>query len=99
MLHAAPSSLLVWCVCVLVNVTANCHCHYCLRRVAQVQNNRSVSSAAKVVVDEMNVRLRKEMEEREAEAALYSAKLYESERQMSDWWAEARPKAFSAAVL
>ena len=33
----------------------------------------------------MQSRLRKEVAEREAEAAIYSARLYESERQMSDW--------------
>lgn len=38
------------------------------------------------VVDDMQERLRKEIAEREAEAALYSARLYEQERMASDWW-------------
>ena len=34
----------------------------------------------------LQTRLTREMSERDAEAALYSTRLYESERHLSDWW-------------
>lgn len=40
---------------------------------------------AKVVVSELQSRLSKEIEEREAEAAIFNAKLYETEQLQSDW--------------
>ena len=43
-----------------------------------------------MVVTELSTRLKKEIEEREAEAALYNAKLYESEKQQGDWYVEKR---------
>mmetsp|Transcript_35992 Transcript_35992/g.106386 ORF Transcript_35992/g.106386 Transcript_35992/m.106386 type:complete len:472 (-) Transcript_35992:4143-5558(-) len=60
------------------------------RRTAAVSTSKAASAEARALVNEMHSRLAKEMEEREAEAALYSARLYESERQMSDWYAEKR---------
>ena len=51
---------------------------------------------ARSLVDEMQQRLSKEIQEREAEAALYSARLYESEKQMSDWWV---PSAVSCDTI
>ena len=44
-----------------------------------------MSSHARQVVEEVQARLVAEVRERDAEAALYSARLYESERQASDW--------------
>ncbi|GLC54860.1 hypothetical protein PLESTB_000913700 [Pleodorina starrii] len=46
--------------------------------------------AARALVDDLTKRLAEEVQEREAEAALYSAKLYESEKAMSDWYVEKR---------
>lgn len=60
--------------------------HTCVyRRTSAVSTSKAASQHAKALVDEMQARLASEIQEREAEAALYSARLYESERQMSDW--------------
>eukprot|EP00201_Polytomella_parva_P014352 CAMPEP_0175065270 /NCGR_PEP_ID=MMETSP0052_2-20121109/15824_1 /TAXON_ID=51329 ORGANISM="Polytomella parva, Strain SAG 63-3" /NCGR_SAMPLE_ID=MMETSP0052_2 /ASSEMBLY_ACC=CAM_ASM_000194 /LENGTH=343 /DNA_ID=CAMNT_0016331771 /DNA_START=49 /DNA_END=1077 /DNA_ORIENTATION=- len=48
------------------------------------------SSEAQEVVRRLQSRLSAEREEREAEAALYSARLYESERASSEWFVERR---------
>ena len=50
-----------------------------------MSSSKAASHQARGLVDEMQHRLAKEIQEREAEAALYSARLYESEKQMSDW--------------
>ena len=55
------------------------------RRTSAVSTSKAASQHARALVDEMQSRLAQEIQEREAEAALYSARLYESERQMSDW--------------
>ncbi|KAJ9528333.1 hypothetical protein QJQ45_014308 [Haematococcus lacustris] len=60
------------------------------KRASSIQSSKAVPSAAKVVVDNIQTRLHQEVAEREAEAALYSARLYESERQLSDWYVEKR---------
>ena len=60
-------------------------CFAC-RRTSAVSSSKAASQQARGLVDEMQQRLSKEIQEREAEAALYSARLYESEKQMSDWW-------------
>ncbi len=48
-------------------------------------SNKAASQVARTMLGDVQARLQQEMTEREAEAALYSAKLYETERQMSDW--------------
>lgn len=48
------------------------------------------SSEAKLVVNELQSRLTKEMEEREVESAMYNARLYENEKQQGDWYVERR---------
>jgi len=58
------------------------------KRAGTISSSKAASQQAKVVVEELQSRLHKEIQEREAEAALYSARLYESERQMSDWYVE-----------
>ncbi|GFH15714.1 uncharacterized protein HaLaN_11994, partial [Haematococcus lacustris] len=60
------------------------------KRASSIQSSKAVPSAAKAVVDNIQTRLHQEVAEREAEAALYSARLYESERQLSDWYVEKR---------
>lgn len=45
---------------------------------------KAASAAARGILGEMQLRLRKEVAEREAEAAAYSAQLYETEQQISD---------------
>ncbi|MEW5299467.1 MAG: hypothetical protein WDW36_002482 [Sanguina aurantia] len=60
------------------------------KRASTLQTTKAAATQAKHVLGEMQQRLAKEMDEREAEAALYSARLYESERQMSDWYVEKR---------
>ena len=56
-----------------------------LRRTSAVSSSKAASVQARSLVGDMQSRLSKEIQEREAEAALYSARLYESEKQMSDW--------------
>lgn len=56
------------------------------RRAGTLASSKAATSIARGMVADMRNRLHDELSEREAEAALYSAKLYESERQMSDWW-------------
>ncbi|KAG1660748.1 hypothetical protein FOA52_010622 [Chlamydomonas sp. UWO 241] len=60
------------------------------KRTVAVSTSKAASAEARALVDEMDARLSKEIQEREAEAALYSARLYESERLMSDWYVEKR---------
>ena len=60
------------------------------RRVEAVNRSAGAAKEAKLVVGELKSRLTKEMEERESEAALYSAKLYQSEQKQSDWYVEKR---------
>ena len=55
------------------------------RRTSAVSSSKAASVQARSLVGDMQSRLSKEIQEREAEAALYSARLYESEKQMSDW--------------
>lgn len=45
----------------------------------------SGTGAARSLAAELQSRLAAEVQEREAEAALYSARLFESERATSDW--------------
>ncbi|KXZ56008.1 hypothetical protein GPECTOR_2g1560 [Gonium pectorale] len=60
------------------------------RAVALQGSSRAASAGAAELLEEMRKRLAAEMQEREAEAALYSARLYESEKAMSDWYVEKR---------
>ncbi|GFR44887.1 hypothetical protein Agub_g6231, partial [Astrephomene gubernaculifera] len=64
------------------------------KRASALQvGSRSTSAnalAARALVGELQRRLEAEVQEREAEAALYSARLYESEKAMSDWYVEKR---------
>lgn len=60
------------------------------KRVATVQSSSKASAAAKSLVTDLQGRLVAEVQEREAEAALYSARLVESERAASDWYVEKR---------
>ncbi|KAG2501488.1 hypothetical protein HYH03_001265 [Edaphochlamys debaryana] len=67
------------------------------KRAASVQVNgrsaaavSSTAAAAVGLVDDLQKRLVAEVAEREAEAALYSARLLESEKAMSDWYVEKR---------
>ncbi len=71
------------CVCVCVCVRA---CVCVCRRAGTLASSKAASSLARGMLDDMKQRLHQELTEREAEAALYSAKLYETEKQMSDWW-------------
>ncbi|PNH07868.1 hypothetical protein TSOC_005643 [Tetrabaena socialis] len=50
----------------------------------------AVAAQAHALVGDLQKRLEAEVAEREAEAALYSARLYESEKAMSDWYVEKR---------
>ena len=61
-----------------------------IRRTQALSRAPGASKEAKLVVTELSTRLKKEIEEREAEAALYNAKLYESEKQQGDWYVEKR---------
>ena len=60
------------------------------RRVDAVRRTGGANSEAKKVVEELHHRLNREIQEREAEAAIYSARLYETEQQQSDWYVEKR---------
>lgn len=55
------------------------------RRASTLQTSAKTSATARELVGNMQARLVAEVAEREAEAALYSARLYESERAASDW--------------
>lgn len=60
------------------------------RRVEAVRRTGGANTEAKKVVEELHHRLNREIQEREAEAAIYSARLYETEQQQSDWYVEKR---------
>mmetsp|Transcript_19839 Transcript_19839/g.55161 ORF Transcript_19839/g.55161 Transcript_19839/m.55161 type:complete len:250 (-) Transcript_19839:321-1070(-) len=60
------------------------------RRTKALSQSSGATSEAKVVVTELQTRLIKEMEEREAEAAIYNARLYENEKRQGDWYVEKR---------
>ncbi|GAX82417.1 hypothetical protein CEUSTIGMA_g9845.t1 [Chlamydomonas eustigma] len=60
------------------------------KRTSAISSSKTTTQEAKSLVGEVTQRLTKEIQEREAEAALYSARLYESEKQMSDWYVEKR---------
>ncbi|EFJ50720.1 hypothetical protein VOLCADRAFT_116749 [Volvox carteri f. nagariensis] len=64
------------------------------KRASALQTGSRYSAAtavaARTLVEDLRKRLDEEVQEREAEAALYSAKLYESEKAMSDWYVEKR---------
>jgi hypothetical protein len=60
------------------------------RRVEGISKSPAASREAKMVVGELHQRLASEIEEREVEAAVYSAKLYESEKVLGDWYVEKR---------
>mmetsp|Transcript_14831 Transcript_14831/g.50966 ORF Transcript_14831/g.50966 Transcript_14831/m.50966 type:complete len:213 (-) Transcript_14831:516-1154(-) len=60
------------------------------RRVDTVRRTGGAAKEAKAVVAELHGRLNKEIEERETEAALMNAKLYETEQKQSDWYVERR---------
>lgn len=62
----------------------------CPRRTGALSKASGASKEAKAVVNELQSRLVKEMEEREVEAAMYNARLYENERQQGDWYVEKR---------
>ncbi len=64
-------------------ITSHAYCWH--RRMSSVQSNKSASASAKHMVAVMQARLTHEVHEREAEAALFSAQLFDSERQASDW--------------
>ncbi|GIL97836.1 hypothetical protein Vretimale_3381 [Volvox reticuliferus] len=52
------------------------------------RSGSAAAVAARAIVEDLQKRLAEEVQEREAEAALYSAKLYQSEKAMSDWCVE-----------
>ncbi|KAG2445968.1 hypothetical protein HXX76_000571 [Chlamydomonas incerta] len=54
------------------------------------RSTTATAVAARTLVDDLQKRLAAEVQEREAEAALYSARLYESEKALSDWYVEKR---------
>ncbi|GLI58988.1 hypothetical protein VaNZ11_000809 [Volvox africanus] len=54
------------------------------------RSDSAAAVAARAIVEDLQKRLAEEVQEREAEAALYSAKLYQSEKAMSDWYVEKR---------
>ncbi|GIL70113.1 hypothetical protein Vretimale_3381 [Volvox reticuliferus] len=54
------------------------------------RSGSAAAVAARAIVEDLQKRLAEEVQEREAEAALYSAKLYQSEKAMSDWYVEKR---------
>ena len=60
---------------------------YCSKTRALSQAS-GAAHEAKVVVSELQTRLMKEVEEREAEAAIYNARLYENEKRQGDWYVE-----------
>eukprot|EP00873_Tetraselmis_striata_P036346 jgi/Tetstr1/456610/TSEL_043313.t1 len=60
------------------------------RRTEALGRASGASSEAKLVVNELQSRLTKEMEEREVESAMYNARLYENEKQQGDWYVERR---------
>lgn len=55
------------------------------RRSSALQSSSRSSATARGLVADLQARLAAEVQEREAEAALYSAKLYETEKAISDW--------------
>lgn len=59
-------------------------------RAAAVTKNSGPNTQAKQVLKETTLRLHREVEDREAEAALYSARLYDLERQLTDWYVDKR---------
>jgi hypothetical protein len=60
------------------------------RRVETVRRAPGASTEARKVVEELHHRLNREIQEREAEAAIYSARLYDTEQQQGDWYVERR---------
>lgn len=60
------------------------------KKATTITSSKQATAEAKELVNEMQDRLNKEIQEREAEAALYSSKLFESEKLQSDWYAEKR---------
>ncbi|CAG9467754.1 unnamed protein product [Pedinophyceae sp. YPF-701] len=60
------------------------------KRADAVEQSDKVVGAVKALVRDLLHRLEAEIEEREAESALYNAKLYELERLQADWYVERR---------
>eukprot|EP00191_Tetraselmis_sp_GSL018_P013108 CAMPEP_0177589850 /NCGR_PEP_ID=MMETSP0419_2-20121207/7052_1 /TAXON_ID=582737 /ORGANISM="Tetraselmis sp., Strain GSL018" /LENGTH=434 /DNA_ID=CAMNT_0019080289 /DNA_START=211 /DNA_END=1515 /DNA_ORIENTATION=- len=60
------------------------------RRTEALRAAPGASREAKAVVRALQKRLTEEVEEREAEAAMYNAQLYHSERHQGDWYVERR---------
>uniref|UniRef100_A0A6S8HXX0 Uncharacterized protein n=1 Tax=Dunaliella tertiolecta TaxID=3047 RepID=A0A6S8HXX0_DUNTE len=64
--------------------------HLLRKRAGYSQASKALPGTPQAMLMELKARLTKEMSERDAEAALYSTRLYESERHLSDWYVEKR---------
>ena len=60
------------------------------RRVEVVRRNGGMTKEARVLMDELRVRLGQEIVERDSEVAIFQAKLFESEQASANWYVERR---------
>lgn len=51
-----------------------------------VKNSSTTTRESKRLLEDLQARLKQEVEEREAEAAVYSSNLYHLEKEKTDWY-------------